>query len=223
EDPKEEEFEEEEHPQEEDDDMEVDNEEDENEPELTYPYEEVDPLDPPPLASESKPGDVTEAENPIEHKDNTIPASVHDIASISRRVCGHETTHELVQKKGKAKDKYYGKLLLDLGNEVRYSMEQGMAVIEKLVEKLGNAEDKAECKKLKKEHEETRLSNTFLRMQNERVKRDLYWTRVRAHEFYQDMIHRRFVFEERPNKAIDVLIEEEKSPSSEPRGFPQDA
>ncbi|GJY09354.1 hypothetical protein Tco_0377539, partial [Tanacetum coccineum] len=44
EDPEEEEFEEEEEPQEEEDDMEVDIEEDKNEPELTYPYEEVDLL-----------------------------------------------------------------------------------------------------------------------------------------------------------------------------------
>ncbi|GJY69816.1 putative reverse transcriptase domain-containing protein [Tanacetum coccineum] len=47
-------------------------------------------------------------------------------------------------------------------------------------------------------------------MQNERVERVLYWTRVRAHEFYQEMIHRGFVFEERPNEAIDVSIEDEK-------------
>ncbi|GJU42388.1 hypothetical protein Tco_1195345 [Tanacetum coccineum] len=40
------------------------------------------------------------------------------IASLLRRVCGHETAHALVEKKGKAKDKYYGKLILDLGNEV---------------------------------------------------------------------------------------------------------
>nr|GEZ67279.1 hypothetical protein [Tanacetum cinerariifolium] len=46
EDPEEEEFEEEE------DDMEIDIEEDENEPELTYLYEEVDPLNPPVPASE---------------------------------------------------------------------------------------------------------------------------------------------------------------------------
>ncbi|GKG59382.1 hypothetical protein Tco_0605033, partial [Tanacetum coccineum] len=57
EDPKEEEFAEEEEPQEEKDDMEVNIEEDENEPELTYPYEEVDPLNPPSPASESKPED----------------------------------------------------------------------------------------------------------------------------------------------------------------------
>ncbi|GKC66995.1 putative reverse transcriptase domain-containing protein, partial [Tanacetum coccineum] len=125
--------------------------------------------------------------------------------------------------KGEAKDKFYGKLILDLGNEVRSSVEQGTAAMEKLVEKLENVEEKAECKKLKKELEEARLSNTFLRMQNERVERDLYWTRVRAHEFYQEMIRRGFVFEERPNEAIDVPIEDEKSPLSEPIMPPKSA
>ncbi|GKG62116.1 hypothetical protein Tco_0632020, partial [Tanacetum coccineum] len=80
-----------------------------------------------------------------------------------------------------------------------------------LVEKLENVKEKAECKKLKKELEEARLSNAFLRIQNERFERDLYWTRVRAHEF-----------EERPNEAIDVLSEDEKSLLSEPRGSPPD-
>ncbi|GJR83996.1 hypothetical protein Tco_0154781 [Tanacetum coccineum] len=83
EDPEEEEFEEEEEPQEEEDDMEVDIEEDENEPELTYPYEEVDPLNPPPPASESEPEDVIEVENPIEHEDETVPASVHEVGESS--------------------------------------------------------------------------------------------------------------------------------------------
>ncbi|GJZ07145.1 hypothetical protein Tco_0540938 [Tanacetum coccineum] len=106
---------------------------------------------------------------------------------------------------------------------VRSSVEQGTDVMEKLVEKLGNAEDEAESKKLKKELEEARLSNTFLRMQNERVEIDLYWTRVQAHEFYQEMISRGFMFEERPNEAIDVSIRNEKSPSSEPRGSPRDS
>ncbi|GKG10843.1 hypothetical protein Tco_0342243, partial [Tanacetum coccineum] len=62
--------------------------------------------------------------------------------------------HALVEKKGKAKDEYYGKLILDLGNEVRSSVEQGTTTMEKLVEKLGNAEEKVECKKLKRELEE---------------------------------------------------------------------
>nr|GEY82467.1 putative reverse transcriptase domain-containing protein [Tanacetum cinerariifolium] len=150
EDPKEDKFKEEEDPQEEEDNIEVDIEEDENEPELTYPYEEMDPLNPPPLASESEPEDAIEVENPIEHEDETVPASVH------------ETTHALVEKKGKAKDELYGNLILDLGNEVRYSVKQGTSAMEKLVEKLGNAEDKVECKKLKKELKEARFSNTFL-------------------------------------------------------------
>ncbi|GJY62163.1 hypothetical protein Tco_0462820 [Tanacetum coccineum] len=77
------------------------------------------------------------------------------------------------------------------------------------------AEEKAECKKLKKELEEARFSNTFLRMQNERVERDLYWTRVRAHEFYQEMIRRGFVFEERPNETIEVPVKDEERATKE--------
>ncbi|GJW36814.1 putative reverse transcriptase domain-containing protein [Tanacetum coccineum] len=225
EDPEEEEFKKEEESQKEDDDMEVNIKEDENEPELIYHYEEVDPLNPPPSASESEPEDVIEVKDTVESEDKTVPASVYEVdidslfgrmASLSRRLCGRETAHALVEKKGKAKDEYYGKLILDLGNEVLSSVEQGTAAMEKLVEKLGNAEEKAECKKLKKELEEARFSNTFLRMRNERVEIDLYWIRVRAHEFYRKMIRRGFMFEERPNEAIDVLVEDEKSPSSKP-------
>nr|GFD21492.1 hypothetical protein [Tanacetum cinerariifolium] len=73
--------------------MEVDIKEDENEPKFTYPYEEVDPLNPLSPASESEPEDVIE------------------MASLSRRMCGRETAHALVKKKGKAKDEYYGKLI----------------------------------------------------------------------------------------------------------------
>ncbi|GJT99120.1 putative reverse transcriptase domain-containing protein [Tanacetum coccineum] len=185
--------------------------EDENKPELTYPYKEVDPLNPPPPASDSEPKDVIEVKDTIEFEDKTIPASVYKVgesstafflqedsdgllpslmrmdinslfgrmASLSRQLCGHEMAHALVEKKGKSKDEYYGKLILDL--------------------------EKAECKKLKKELEEARFSNTFLHMQNERVERDLYWN-IQAHKFYQEMIRREYVFEERPNKAIDVLI-----------------
>ncbi|GKE95056.1 hypothetical protein Tco_1579911, partial [Tanacetum coccineum] len=181
----------------------------ENELELTYPYEEVNPLNPPSPTSESEPDDEIEIDNPIEHEDETIPVSFYEVGesstaaipredgdrllpdfkirdidslfgqmvNFSRRLCGCETTYALVEKKGEAKDRFYGKLILDLGNEVRSIVEQGIAEMEKLVEKLGNVEEKAKCKKLKKELEEARLSNTFLRMQNERVERDLYWTR----------------------------------------------
>ncbi|GKC40419.1 putative reverse transcriptase domain-containing protein [Tanacetum coccineum] len=221
EDPEEEEFEEEEEdPQEEEDDMEVDIEEDENEPELTCPYEETDSLNPPPPASESEPDNEIEVENPIEHEDETVPVSVYEVGesstaaipredgdrllpgfmrrdidslfgrmvNFSRRLCGRETAYALVEKKSEAKDKFYGKLILDLGNEVRSSVDQGTTAMERLVEKLGNVKEKAECKKLKKELEEAKLSNTFLQM-----------------------IRKGFVFEERPNEAIDVPIEDVKS------------
>ncbi|GKF25868.1 hypothetical protein Tco_0081762, partial [Tanacetum coccineum] len=202
--------------------MDIDDERDENEPELTFPYEEVDPLNPSPPASDSESDDVIEVEDTVEPEDKTIPASVHEVgesststllwedgdsllpgfmrrdidslfgrfASISRRLCGREAAHALVEKKRKAKDKYYGKLILDLGNEVRSSVEEGAAAMENLVRKLGNAKEKAECKKLKKELEEARSSNTLLHMQKEQVERDLYLTRVQAYEFYQEMIRR---------------------------------
>ncbi|GKF61402.1 hypothetical protein Tco_0181456, partial [Tanacetum coccineum] len=152
-------------------------EEDENELDLTYPYEEVDPLNPPSPTSESEPNDEIEVENTIEHEDKTVLVSVYEVVNFSRRLCGRETAHALVEKKGKAKDKFYGKLILDLGNEVHSSMEQGTDAMEKLVEMLGNIEDK---------------------------------TRVQAHEFYQAMIRIGFVFEERPNKAINVPVKDEE-------------
>ncbi|GJU02586.1 hypothetical protein Tco_1112924 [Tanacetum coccineum] len=176
---------EEEDPLEEEDDIEVDVKEDENEPELTYPCEEKESLNPPPPVSESEPDEVIEVENPIEPEDETVPANDIDslfgrMVNFLRRLCGRETSHALVEKKGK-------------------------------VEKLDDVKDKTESKKLKKELEEARLSNTFLHMQNERVKRDLCWTRIRAHEFYLELIRRGFVFVERPNEAINVPVEDVES------------
>nr|GEW88520.1 hypothetical protein [Tanacetum cinerariifolium] len=218
EEPKEKEFEEEEEPQEEEEDeMEVDIEEYDNEPKLTYPYEEVDPLNPMPHASKLEPEDMIAVEDTVESEYETVSASVHEIGESSTAPFLREDNDGLLP----------GLIRRDInsffGNEVRSSVEKGMAAMEKLVKKLGNVEEKAECKKLKKELEEARFSNTFLRMQNERVKRDLYWTRVQAHEFYREMIRREFVFEERPNEAINVPVKDKKSPSSEPRGSPRDS
>ncbi|GKB36358.1 ribonuclease H, partial [Tanacetum coccineum] len=153
EDPEEEEFKEEEEPQEEDD-MEVDIEEDKNELDLAYPYEEVDPLNPPPPASDSEPEDVIKVEDTVESKDETVPASVHEVDDFSFKMIMWSRDGACIgQKEKKEKDEYYGKLILDLGNEVRSSVEEGTAVMENLVRKLGNAEERAECKKLKKELE----------------------------------------------------------------------
>ncbi|GJZ55424.1 hypothetical protein Tco_0610617 [Tanacetum coccineum] len=161
EDPEEEEFEEEEPQKEEKDDMEVDIEEDKNEPELTYPYKEVDPLNPPPPASESELEDVDEVDDTIEQEDVTVPASVHEVAESSTAPFLREDSDGLLP----------GLMFRDIN-----SLLARTAAMEKLVEKLGNAEEKVECKKLKKELEEARG----------------------------------FVFEERPNEAIDIPVKDEE-------------
>ncbi|GKA42017.1 hypothetical protein Tco_0734677 [Tanacetum coccineum] len=96
EDPEKDKFEEEEDPQEEEDDMEVDIKEDDNEPELTYPYEEVDLLNPPTPASESELEDVNEVENPIESEDETVPTSVHEVGESSTAPFLHEDSDGLL-------------------------------------------------------------------------------------------------------------------------------
>nr|GEY19331.1 hypothetical protein [Tanacetum cinerariifolium] len=197
EDPEEDEFEEEEDPQEEEDDIEIDIEEDKNDPELTYPYEKVDPLNPLPLAFESEPDNEIEVENPIEHEDETVPASVYEVGESSAAPFLREDSDSLRP----------GLMRMDINSLFARNGYNG-----NLVEKLGNTKDNVDCKKLKNELKEARFSNTFLRLQNERVERNIYWTRLRAHEFYQEMIHRGFVFEERPNEAINVPIEDEKNP-----------
>ncbi|GJU28357.1 hypothetical protein Tco_1166978, partial [Tanacetum coccineum] len=118
--------------------------------------------------------DIEEDDNELELRtrlraeDETVPACVHEVVS-------HLLSFSFER--------------IVMCNEVQSSMEEGMAATENLVRKLGNAEEKVKCKKLKKELEE----------------------------------ERGFMFEERPNEAINVPVEDEKSPSSEPRGSPHDS
>ncbi|GKB34972.1 putative reverse transcriptase domain-containing protein [Tanacetum coccineum] len=167
--------------------MEVDIKEDKNELELTYPYEEVDHLNPPPPASESKPDDEIEVENLIEHEDETVPVSVYEVGESSTAAISREDGDSLLP----------GFMRRDIN--VRSSVEQGTAAMEKLVEKLGNTKDKVECKKLKRELEEARFQ---------------------AHEFYQEMIRKGFMFEERPNEAINVSVKDEEHTLKESIGDP---
>ncbi|GJX46480.1 hypothetical protein Tco_0271670 [Tanacetum coccineum] len=133
-----------------------------NEPSKTYPYEEVDPLNPSPPASEFEPDNEIEVENLIKHEDKTIPVSVYEVGESSTATIPRE--------------------------DARSSVEQGTAAMEKLVEKLKNVKEKDEWKKLKKELKEARLCNTFLRMQNEQVERDLYEPKsIELMKFYQDI------------------------------------
>ncbi|GJW77763.1 hypothetical protein Tco_0139445 [Tanacetum coccineum] len=90
----------------------------------------MDPLNPPPHASDSEPEDVIEVEDTVESEDETVPASIYEVGESSTAPflredndCSREMAHALVEKKGKAKDEYY---------------------------------EKAECKRLKKELEEAR-------------------------------------------------------------------
>nr|GEU33238.1 putative reverse transcriptase domain-containing protein [Tanacetum cinerariifolium] len=147
EDPEEEEFKEEEEPQEEDDDTEHE--------------------------------DVIEVENTIESKDETTPASVHEIGESSTAPFLREDIdgllHGLIRRD--INSFLVGWLPYQDDCVVARCVEQETAAMEKLVKKLGNAEENAEG----------------------------------------------FVFEERPNEAIDVSIKAEKSSSSESRGSPCDS
>nr|GEX28140.1 hypothetical protein [Tanacetum cinerariifolium] len=129
------------------------------------------------------------------------------MASLLRQLCGPETAHALVEKKGKAKDEFYGKLILDLGNEVRSSMEQGTNAMEKLVEKLGNAKDQVECKKLKRELEEARImppkSAPLTQAAIRRMIKD-----ERDEEEEYPFVNKYLSFQEEPI----VLVEEESCP-----------
>nr|GEV70021.1 hypothetical protein [Tanacetum cinerariifolium] len=93
--------------------MKIDIEEDENEPELTYPCKEVDPLNLSSPASEFEPDDEIEVENPIEHEDETVPASVHEV--------GTAAMEKLVEKLVNTEDKVECKKLKKELKEARFS------------------------------------------------------------------------------------------------------
>ncbi|GKB10008.1 hypothetical protein Tco_0843931, partial [Tanacetum coccineum] len=96
EDPEEEEFEEEGEPQEEEY-MDIDIEEDENEPELTFPYEEMDSLNPPPPAFDSESSKyVIEIEETVEPDDETVPASVYEVGETSTAAIPREDGDSLL-------------------------------------------------------------------------------------------------------------------------------
>nr|GFA34565.1 hypothetical protein [Tanacetum cinerariifolium] len=187
----------------------------------------VDPLNPSSPAFESEPKDVIKVEDTVEYEDEIVPASVHEVGESSTAPFLREDSDGLLpglmRRDINSLFSWMTSLLRRLCGQ-RTGVEEGTTAMENLVKKLSNAEEeKAKCKKLKKELEEARSSNILLRMRNERVERGIYWTRVRAHVFYREMISRGFVFEERPNEAIDVLVEDEKSPSTKPQGFPRDS
>ncbi|GJX09238.1 hypothetical protein Tco_0199097 [Tanacetum coccineum] len=170
------EFEEEE-PQEEDEeeDMEEDIEEEENEPKLIFPYVEANPLNPPPPASDSEFEDVVEVEDMVEHEDETVSNSLHEVGESSTATFLQEDGDSLLPSFMRRDiNSIFGRI----ASLTRRVVGEREAVLEDIIKEFGNAEERVECKKLKKEMEDARLSNTLLRMQKEQVERDLYWTRV---------------------------------------------
>nr|GEW03314.1 hypothetical protein [Tanacetum cinerariifolium] len=123
--------------------MELDIEIDENEPELTYPYKEMDTLIPLPAASESEPKNAIEVENPIEQEDETVPASVHEVGTLNLFLVGWLL--------------FQDKCVVVRWRMHRSRRKENQRMSFMLVEKLGNAEGKVKCKKLKKELEEARI------------------------------------------------------------------
>ncbi|GKE04752.1 hypothetical protein Tco_1396770, partial [Tanacetum coccineum] len=144
EDPEEEEFKKEEEPQEEED-MDIDDEEDENEPELTFPYKEGDPLNPPPPASDSEPKDVIEVEDTVDPEDETVPASIHEVGESSTASFHREDGDGLLPGFMRRDiNSLFGRMTSLsrrlCGREI--AVEEGTAAIENLVRKLGNAEER---------------------------------------------------------------------------------
>nr|GEY05526.1 retrotransposable element Tf2 [Tanacetum cinerariifolium] len=60
------------------DEMDVDVDNEANEPELTFPYEEANPPNPPPPASDSEIEDVVESEDMVEYENAIVPTSVYE-------------------------------------------------------------------------------------------------------------------------------------------------
>ncbi|GJT36970.1 putative reverse transcriptase domain-containing protein [Tanacetum coccineum] len=118
-------------------------------------------------------------------------------------------------RSGSSKGKKGGFSLTDWHRH-RYAVSSLMDMAYWLLEQLLLLQD--ECVVARRPmHWSKRKGKQRISIMKYRVEKDLYWTRVQAHEFYQEMICRGVVFEERPNEAIDVPVKDEESPSSEPR------
>nr|GEX64836.1 hypothetical protein [Tanacetum cinerariifolium] len=189
-----EEFNEEESQEEEEEDMEVDIEKEENESELTFSYEEADPLNPLPPDSDSESKDVVVVEDTVELEGETVPNSVHVVGESSTATFLREDGDSLLPSFMRRDINSLFGQIASLSIRV-YIRETAHA----LVENKGKAKDKyyenlvmpkkeLRCMKLKKELEEAGLSNTPL---------------------------------QRPSDAIDVSVKDEENPSSEPQGSPR--
>ncbi|GKD87357.1 putative reverse transcriptase domain-containing protein [Tanacetum coccineum] len=101
-------------------------------------------------------------------------------------------------------------------------VEHRVAKLEDCVLKLEQDRVREENEKLKKRLKSTKISDTLLWMDQDRVERDLYHLRVWAYRFYEEMNRAGFVGES-PSEAIDVLAIFGETQPPEPRGSPPKA
>ncbi|GKD66289.1 hypothetical protein Tco_1308397 [Tanacetum coccineum] len=172
----EEEFEEEDPQEDPEDKEEIKADEEMDGPEWMLPYDGAEPLNPPPPVSGSESEDeVVPTHGPAFQR----PPHIRRFVSIV----------------------YVGGAS---SSQPSSGVEQRVASLEDRLKKMGDAEDRVESRKPKRELEEAKLSNMFIRWDKERVEKDLYEARVQAHRFFRELVRRGVAFEERLSEAIDV-------------------
>nr|GEU48901.1 hypothetical protein [Tanacetum cinerariifolium] len=196
-----------------------------NEAEVISPYEMMgSPKTPPhkPDTSSDSEGESSSAAYVDGDGDSLTPGymrrDINCLFGLVQSLSRWLHAHALAQDMEKENYRRYAKLDLDLGVKEQFSsrVEHRVTVLEDRFIKFGDAKDREENKKLKRELEETRLSR-------DRVERDLYRMRVWAHEFYGEMVRVRAVREEGSSEAVDVLATLGETSPHKPRGSPRDS
>nr|GEU62895.1 hypothetical protein [Tanacetum cinerariifolium] len=158
--------------------------------------------------------DVIEAENPIEHEDETVPASIHEVGESSAAPFLCEDNDGLFPSLMRMDiNSLFGRMSSLsrrlCGSETVHALggKKGKAKDElygKLILDLGNKVHSSVVQGMNvMEKLVENLRNAKDKVECKKLKNKLEEARG-------------FMFEERPNEAINVSIEDEKSPSSEP-------
>nr|GEY47553.1 reverse transcriptase domain-containing protein [Tanacetum cinerariifolium] len=161
----EEEFEEEE-TQEEKEDMEVDIGEEENEPELIFPYVEVDPINLPQPALDLESKDVVKVEDMVEPEDETVLNSVYVVGQPSTTTFLREDSNSLLPSFMR---RNINSLFSQIASLTTRVIREREAVLEDIIKEFSNAKERVECKKLKKELEEARVNEALTAHRDRRV------------------------------------------------------
>ncbi|GJT66483.1 hypothetical protein Tco_1017963 [Tanacetum coccineum] len=226
EDPKEEP--EEEPEEQEQEEMEKDDEMDD--PELIFPYEASGSPCPPLLEldtpSNSEPKDETDATVgtiiQLSFTGRRFPNSIHVRGESSSAAPVAYDLEDLVQSYIRrdiaSLDGRVPVLARQIGTrEAEEALIKNVVVtLEDRVRKMEQYGVGEENQRLKKKLKSKEMSETFLRLDQDRAERYFYEMRAWAYGFYQEMIRVGAVREERPSEAVDVLATFGETPPSEP-------